>query len=170
MKLITTLIFYSAMFFQLNAQNVVSGIRGPCSQTIPQYIYPINGILFYPKTQTENRPDSLYNFCDNIRKRIFFLDGLEMSEDIFLKLNLKQKYVTNKGAWYIYQYKKQDTTNCVESTSLFLSINIPIKLNGVELNPYEKETVLKKIQSGQLVAINSKRNIFGKATIEIITR
>lgn len=164
MKIVTTLILFLVIFSQLNAQNK----RGPCGSNI-QHVQVLNGIIFIPKNPQSNKSEEEIQFCRDY-VNIYNIDGLELSEKLFLDLHLKQKDVIESKTYYSYGYKNNDTLNCIETLDLFVSLNISIKLNGIELKPDEKEIALKKIQTGQLNAIKSIRKVFGKVTIEITTQ
>ena len=143
---------------------------GPCS-VANDMVYYIQGVrfIFISKDSQSNNLNSSVSFCNNYVKKYYF-EGLELSELNFLKLNLKQRDVDGNKAWFTYRYNNQDTANCVECIVFYVNVSVPIRLNGLALKANEKEAALNQIHSGQLVEINSSRNIFGKTTIEIITQ
>lgn len=138
----------------------------PCSNE-SSFIYPLGGVLFFPMSKAENKPDSILTFCVE-KKRVYFLEGLEVPETAFLKLGLKQKDIINDKACYFYTYRNQDTTDCIEQANLYLSVNIPIKLNGLELQETKKG--LKQIAPEQLLTVTRVKSFFGKGFIEITTK
>jgi len=152
------------MFLQLSAQNK----RDPCGTTV-QYIQVMNGIIFTAKDAQSDKSSELIRFCKNYKKS-YTIEGLDIPEHLFLNLHLKQKDVMESKTWYSYRYKNQDTNQCVIHVDFFISLKIPIKLNGVELKPAEKETALQKISTDKIVSITLKHPILSKATVEITTK
>ncbi len=143
---------------------------GPCSVANDK-VYYINGVrfIFISKSSQSHNLNSSVSFCNNYLKQYYF-EGIELSEENFFNLNLKQKDIDGNNAWYTYRYNNQDTANCVECVVFNINVSVHIRLNGFELKANEKGAALKQIHSGQIVDIKSSRNIFGKATIEINTQ
>ena len=164
MKSITTLIFSLTIFLQLNAQNN----QGPCGLNI-QHIFVMNGLVFVPENHQCNKPCKDVNFCENYETK-YYIDGFEIPEDFLLDLHLKQKDVIDDKTCYRYEYYKNDTINCVITLNLFISLKIPIVLNGVELELENRSLILMKINADKIIKIKKKRSIFGKTIIEITTR
>lgn len=160
--LIILIIFFNQVF----SQSTESNKRGPCGE-VTEHLYIINGNIFYPKTQVDNKPQSEIKFCDGY-KHIYYLEGLQLTENDFLKIGLKRKDIIEKKSEYAYQYRNNDTMNCVEFINLFVMVSIPIKLNGMELRGDEREKKLRSFTAGKIVSIVRKKT-FGKGIIEIKT-
>ncbi len=161
MKFISTLIIFLVLASQLYAQNVHCG-------TNIQTVIVLNKIIFIPQNMQNYNPNEKIQFCKDCVNN-YYLEGLKLSEKLFLQLHLRQRDIIECKTYYSYDYKNNDTSKCIQSLNLFISLKISIKLNGIELKPDEKETALKKIHKDQLYTIKSKRNFFGRATIEITT-
>ncbi len=160
------LIIQIIFFNQLFSQFIESNKRDPCGE-VTGHLYIINGNIFYPKTQTDNKPQSEIKFCDG-NKHIYYLEGLQLTEKKFLEIGIKRKDIIKKKSVYVYQYKNNDTTNCVEFINLFISVSIPIILNGVELKGDEREKKLRNLTTEKIVSIVRKKS-FGRCIIEIKT-
>lgn len=158
--LIIQILFVNQLFSQCTESN----IRRP---EVTGHLYIISGNIFYPKTQADNKPQSKMKFCDGV-KHIYYLEGLQLSEDKFLEIGIKRKDIIEKKSEYAYLYKNNDTTDCVEFFNLFISVSIPIILNGVELKDDEIEKTLRNLATEKIVSIVRKKSL-GKGTIEIKT-
>ncbi len=132
-------------------------------------IYAVNGNIFSPKNPGSNKSQFEIKFCDG-SKHIYYLEGLQLVENKFLEIGIKRKDILEKKSVFTYQYKNHDTTSCVEFINLFVSVSIPIRLNGMELKDDEKESVLNKIRPEQLVTIKRVSSFFRKDFIEIRSR
>jgi len=165
-RTILTLLICLWASFQTFAQAPTTNYRGPCGTDIQHGII-LNRFIFYPNSIESNKPESSINFC-NYSKNVFFLNGLELSEAIFIELNLKQK--KSDSATYSYRYIINDTTNCVECVDFFINIKTPFILNGLELEEAKKEFILRQIKPEQLVSIIYKRSFYRESVIEIITK
>lgn len=165
-KAIITLLICLCAYFHISAQAPKTNYRGPCGSNI-QYGIILNRFIFYPNSIESNKPESSITFC-NFSKNVFFLNGLELSEAIFIELNLKQK--KRDSATYSYRYKNNDTTKCVECVDFFINLKIPYILNGIQIEEDKKEFVLRQIKPDQLASIIYKRSLFHKGFIEIKTK
>ena len=81
----------------------------------------------------------------------------------------KAKNVIDSLTCYSFDYRNNDSLECIETLYLDIILKIPVKLNGALLKPDERGVILSKIHESQLLEIKKKRNIFGKATLVITT-
>ncbi len=154
-------------FNQLYSQTIGNNIK-ICSDTI-EYVYVLDGFVFSPKTLTDNKNFAIVKFCDSCNN-IFYLEGLKLTENEFLKIGLKSKDVSKEKLKYSYQYENNNTTNCVKSIIFFIHLDIPLVLNGKVLNNDEKEKKLRNLLIKDIYSIQRKRSFCGKAKVEIITK
>jgi hypothetical protein len=141
-------------------------VRGP---DIKYIVLVINRLIFKPK----NPQCAIKSFksinCWNYKNN-FYIEGIELSEDSFNNLNIRQKNVVDSLTCYCFDYKDNDTLSCISTFYYYVSVKIPIILNGVKLTAEEKEIVLSKIPKEDLQEIRTKRNFWGKnIAIEINT-
>ncbi len=129
--------------------------------------YFINGTVFYPKTQVNNRLDSKISLCDNY-KHIFYLEGLPLTEKQFIEIGIKHKDFLKNKSEYTYEYNNNDTMACVKFIHLFVRLSIPIKLNGLELKDDEREKILRDLTIEKITTI-IRRSGLKKRRIEITT-
>jgi len=127
-----------------------------------------NKMVFYPK-DTLN-PVVRNEFCEN-QSKTFFLNGLELPFDSLVKLQLTDKNVLNKQSFYELKYKENNTSGCIEHINYFMTIKVPIFVNGKEISLEESLEVLGAITPSEIVSIQrlypySKK----KGKIEIITK
>ena len=113
--------------------------------------------------------DSLYpmdrmKFCEG-QTKAFFLHGLELPFDSLVKLNLRIKNQLENQSFYELRYKENDPLKCIEHINYYITIKIPIFLNGKEL-PLEKSfEILGAIAPNEIVLIQRL-----KGKIEIKTK
>jgi hypothetical protein len=139
---------------------------GSCATYISK-VYIVKGTIFNPRTPAENKPYAI-KYCDTY-DRIYYLEGLKLSEKKYFEIGIKRNDFIKNKLEFANEYKNNDTTSCVELIDLFVSVSIPIKLNGKELNCEDREKILKNIPSGELFRIRRKKPFLGKAVIEIAT-
>ncbi|MBI5022462.1 MAG: hypothetical protein HZB59_13590 [Ignavibacteriales bacterium] len=129
------------------------------------------GISFRAIDSTTLHLDSLgfIIFCQD-SKNLYILDGIAISEEIFEDEHLFD--AVRKEGWYNFKFKDDDTAKCVDILRFYLNIDVPIVLNGTEIEESQKKNALSKISRDQLVSIKKKRSFFiiGKKYLEIITK
>ena len=108
--------------------------------------------------------------CEN-QTKTFFLHGLELPFDSLVKLELRIKNQFENQSFYELKYKENDPFNCIEHINYYVTIKIPIFLNGEEI-PLEKSfEILNAIAPDEIVSI---RRIYPylkkKGRIEIVTK
>lgn len=108
-------------------------------------------------------------FCPDLTRR-YNLDSLEISEDLFEREKLFR--VVKKLGWYSFLFENSDTSACVSILKFFLTIEVPVVLNGVELSDAEKVSALDMIDPSRIVSLKAKRRylFFGKKYLEILTK
>jgi hypothetical protein len=148
-----------------------SKVRGPdINENTARIVIVMNGTLFIPQGSKYN----LYfkknkNRCWNYKNN-FYIEGIELQEDSFNNLNLRQKDVVDSLTCYCFDYKDNDTLSCISTFYYYVYVKVPIILNGVKLTAEEKEIVLSKIPKEDLQEVRTKRNFWGKnIAIEINT-
>ena len=125
-------------------------------------------MVFYP-TDTLN-PVIRNEFCEN-ESKTFFLNGLELPFDSLVKLQLTYKNTIKKQSFYELKYKENNRSNCIEHINYFITIKIPIFVNGKEISLEESFEILRTIAPSEIISIQrfypySKK----KGKIEIITK
>ena len=156
------LILIGNIFFSFGQE---SNIRGATPQKI---MIITNKMVFYPKDTLS--PVIRHKYCDN-QSKTFFLNGLELPFDSLVKLQLKDRNVFNKQSFYELKYKENSSSNCIEHINYYITIKIPISLNGKELSLEESSKILRAITPSEIVSIQrfyyySKK----KGRIEITTK
>ena len=134
----------------------------------------VNRVAFKPKSQEYNidfrkkKKEDCWN-CTHIN----YIDGLEVSDEILNNLGLSLKRnrdVIDSLTCYSFKYRNDDPKNCIETYYYYVTLKIPIILNGVKLNHEEKETILSAIKMDEIHEVKTKRNFWGKAlAVEITT-
>ena len=179
-KIFIILIFFSSILFICNCNSFgqteqkdtvktninYNNVRGP---DITGFVIALNRIIFIAKISHHNIRNFKFNLCWNI-KNIYYLEGMELSEDFFFNLNLRQKNVVDSLTYVSFDYRNKDTLNCIETEYFFITLKIPIILNGIKLKPEEKKDVLSKIRKEDLQTVRTNRNFWGKnKAVEITT-
>ncbi len=161
MKSIVVLFISFCIVVNINAQNLKTPVN-----IDPIYTIAYNKFGFFPKNKESNIYFDLIKNSNNIRY-IYFINGLELSEEVFLKLKLNQRDVHDDEVYYTLNFRNDDN-KCIESINLYINLGIPIWLNGEKLKSNLYDYYLSEIKSEQLVSIKCKQNLFGKRYVEII--
>lgn len=91
-------------------------------------------------------------FCEG-QSKTFFLNGLELPFDSLVKLNLRIKNQLENQSFYELRYKEDDPLYCIEHINYFITIKIPIFVNGEKI-PLEKSfEILGSIAPNEIVSI-----------------
>lgn len=166
MKLLIIFGICLSSFFQANGQDTLIFIRDYNQGQLGRLAY---GLFFLPLDSDTKRLDSSAVFCPDYT-RLYFLDGLKLSEEMFECENLF-KGVTKEEGRYAFQFRDSDTTKCVEVLNFFLTINVPVVLNDIELKASETEKMLAEVRPEQIVSIKKRKTwLFGSTYLEILTR
>ena len=141
-----------------------STVRGPEPL---QTILVTCHMVFYPKNTLH--PIIRNEFCEN-ESKTFFLNGLELPFDSLMKLQLTYKNTLKKQSFYELKYKENNTSNCIEHINYYITIKIPIFLNGKEIPLENGFEILGAITPSEIVSIQ-RRNPHSKkkGRIEIIS-
>ena len=125
----------------------------------------------YPKTKIVTRKmvfdskDTLYQivrieYCEG-QTKTFFLNGLELPFDSLVKLNLRKIKQSTKQSFYELRYKENDPLNCIEHINYYITVKIPIFVNGVMAqieNSYENTKSIEIISLKMLYPHSKKKN------------
>ena len=156
------LILTGNLFFSFGQE---SNIRGATPQKI---MIITNKMVFFPKDTLS--PVIRHKYCDG-QSKTFFLNGLELPFDSLVKLQLTYKNALKGQSFYELKYKENNRSNCIEHINYYITIKIPIFLNGKELSLEESSKILGAIMPNEIVSIQrfyhySKK----KGRIEITTK
>ena len=121
-------------------------------------------IIFQPK-DTLN-PVIKSKFCDNLSKT-FFLNGLKLPFDSLVKLQLRSKDLFNNQCLYELKYKGDDSSTCIEHVNYYITIKIPIFLNGKEIPLERSVKILERVSPNDLL---SMQRVKKKGRIDITTK
>jgi len=167
MKILVAFGISLVIFFKINGQDTSKRILYPHYEG--QWGRVAYGLFFLPLDSDTKRLDSSVDFCPDYT-RLYFLDGLELSEEMFELENLF-KGVTKEERWYTFKFRDSDTTKCVEVLRFFLTVKVPVVLNGLELESFETERVLAEIRPEQIVSVKKRKTwILGSTFLEIVTK
>ncbi len=157
---------YLGFFNHAFGQNIETKQLEPCGDNIKQMLI-VNGLVFNQRTKLDSINNIQTKFCDSI-PHIYFLEGLELSERQFLDIGIKAKDCIQENLVYEFANNQNDSVKCIDTIYLFVSLAIPIHLNGKELTQIKKTNYLQdiKIQSS---SIRIRRKFIKKAILEIIT-
>ena len=137
-------------------------------QSNAQLVILLSKHLFYATNVDSGKKPSDIDYCDDY-ETIYFLDSLEISEEIYLKEDLLNN-VTDSEGFYILVKTENDTTNCVSVLKLFLNIKIPIFLNNVPLDTDNKKQVLAEIKPENLLSVEKKNPFLRRKFLDIKTK
>jgi len=149
----------------VNAQN--KNLRGVKPSSY--FSYAVGEIIFFPYSEFENRPDSVLDFCETFA-RLYFLNGLQLSEETFCNIGLKSKDVIKGEGKYSFNYQEGDTSKCIKNAKMSVTSILPILLNGIELGKSDHVPKISQINSNDIVTVIRKSSLFRKTKIEIITK
>ena len=138
-----------------------------CKENV-KVVMVANKHLFSPVNVDSIIDTSKINFCNDY-ETIYFLDSLEISEEIYLKEDLLND-VTDSEGFYILVKTENDTTNCVSTLKLFLNIKIPIILNDIPLETDNKKQVLAEIKPENLLYVKKKMPLLRRKFLDIKTK
>ena len=121
-------------------------------------------MVFHPK-DTLN-PIIKSKFCD-VQSKTFFLNGLELPFDSLVKLQLTYKNTLSNQCFYELKYKENNTSNCIEHINYYITIKIPIFLNGKEIPLERSIKMLETVSPNEMLTIQRVKK---KGRIEITTK
>ena len=127
-----------------------------------------NKHIFSPVNVDSIIDTSKINFCNDY-ETIYFLDSLEISEEIYLKEDLLNN-VTDSEGFYMLEKTNTDTSSCVITLKLFLNIKIPIILNGIPLDTENKKQVLAEIKPENLLYVEKKNPFLRRTFLDVKTK
>lgn len=160
------ILFLSLFGTQINAQT--KNIRGHNIDTT-YYVYVIGKISFFPSTEVFNKPDSLLFFCKTF-KRLFFLNGLQLSEFDFIKIGLRREDILNGRGEYLFYYDDRDSTKCIQYAKMMVISAILFEINGIEIKESESYSKLSIIKQCDIINIVRKKSFLKKSKIKITTK
>ncbi|HTB06571.1 MAG TPA: hypothetical protein VK806_06410 [Bacteroidia bacterium] len=152
------------LLLQVKAQYKTVPVHRHCG-IITGYSRTYDGLWFMDKHWIETQIDTS-DFA--ARPKLFFLEGALISEKTLLSLNLRFKDEIQDSTYYTH--KKHENSNEPDLISFFVSVKIPIRLNGKTLIPLDAENILKKINPSSIVSVTRKYSLIGKGYIDIRTQ
>ncbi len=138
-----------------------------CKENV-QLVIVANKHLFRPANVDSINNSLDINYCNDY-ETIYFLDSLEISEEIYLKEDLLNN-VTESEGFYILLKTENDKINCVSVLKLFLNIKIPIFLNNAPLDIDNKKQVLAEIKPENLLYVEKKNPFLRRTFLDIKTK
>jgi hypothetical protein len=157
-KLIIFLIIIANMLSSFGQNSTVRGIDPEKTLLV------ICKMVFEPK-DTLN-PIIKSKFCDN-ESKTFFLNGLELPFDSLVKLQLSYKNTLRNQCFYDLKYNEDDSLNCIAHINYYITIKIPIFLNGKEISLEQSVKILGRVLPNELLSIQRVKK---KERIEITTK
>ncbi len=91
------------------------------------------------------------HYCNQVRKT-FFVNGLSLSEDSFVKLTLKKKDIDLDNCYYTEDY----CGDSISQINFFAHVKIPIVIDGFEYS-YGDTLPLKELQGKKLRFVKERR-------------
>lgn len=128
----------------------------------------IRGIISSPIDTATEWLDLNKRLCPD-HANFYILDGLVITEDNFEGGKLSD--CVNEEGKYALQFRDSDTTKCVEAVRFFLNINVPVVVNGSEIDPLKSKDLLSAIKPEDLVSIQKRKTWFlGSTFLDIQTK
>jgi len=161
------LIWLMCLVYSLGMSQATDSTFSVCKNNSDyKLIYVAGGVFFFPLSDAENLPDSIINYCSG-KRMTYFVNNMELTENLFISLNLKPKYIDSGQGVYKFNYTQD---KCVQTILMSVNINLPFILNGEKLNADNQKEILSKISSENIQVIKRKGSFLGGGGIYIETK
>ena len=126
------------------------------------FVKPERGIPYRSQKLFYNINEILdFHFPDECENKVFYINGLPLSEKDFISLKIRKKEVDLNQCYFTLDYYG-DSVMCI---NFYTTLTIPISVNGKEF--FVGDTLSQGVYGEQFVSIKKERRLFNKNRIVI---